>query len=72
VSRGILFVVLLSSANVEGHTVCCFTVLCKWRGAYCLLFYFHVQVSRGILFVVLLSCASVEGHTVCCCDVVIY
>ena len=57
-SKGILFVVLRSCVSVEGHTVCCFTFMCKCRGAYCLLLYLYVQVSRG--------------HTVCCCDLVFF
>ena len=79
VSRGIMFFALPSCACVEGpffalpscaivegHTVCCFTVKFKCRGAYSLLLYCQVQVSRGILFVALPSCLRVEGHTVFC------
>jgi hypothetical protein len=87
----LLDVALFSSASVERHAVCCFTFTCNCRaglmfvallacasveGAYCLLFYLHVQVSRGhtvccftfmckcrggILFVALPPYASVEG-----------
>ena len=57
---------LPSCSRVEGHTVCCFNVMFKGRGAYCFLLYRHVRGSRGILFVALPSCEIVEGHTAFC------